>query len=197
MPHLSAPKAAAARRPSPRGGARKLGAARRFLGSLGSCVLLLVIGAAVSLPAAAQWKWRDASGRTQYSDLPPPAGTPEANILQRPAPTASARPAPSAASGAASAASAPPLTPKLGDPELEAKRKQAEEQEARKKKIEENRVAAAQAENCSRARGQLAALEQGQRIVRYNAKGEREYLDDKSRADEIQRVRGVIAADCK
>ena len=86
---------------------------------------------------------------------------------------------------------------KLGDPELEAKRKKAEEEEARKKKIEENRVAAAQAENCTRARGQLAALEQGQRIVRYDAKGEKEYLDDRTRAEETQRVRGVIAADCK
>ena len=161
--------------------------------SLVSCALLLALGAAVSLPAAAQWKWRDASGRTQYSDLPPPAGTPEANILQRPAPSASARPAPAASA----AASAPPLALKPGDPELDAKRKQAEDEEARKKKIDENRVAAAQAENCTRARGQLAALEQGQRIVRYNAKGEREYLDDKSRADETQRVRGVIAADCK
>jgi hypothetical protein len=161
--------------------------------SLVSCALLLALGAAVSLPAAAQWKWRDASGRTQYSDLPPPAGTPEANILQRPAPSASARPA----AAASAPASAPPLALKPGDPELEAKRKQAEDEEARKKKIEENRVAAAQAENCTRARGQLAALEQGQRIVRYNAKGEREYLDDKSRAEETQRLRGVIASDCK
>jgi hypothetical protein len=158
-----------------------------------SCALLLALGAAVSLPAAAQWKWRDASGRTQYSDLPPPASTPEANILQRPAPSALARPAPAASAPA----SAPPLALKPGDPELEAKRKQAEDEEARKKKVEENRVAATQAENCARARGQLAALEQGQRIVRYNAKGEKEYLDDKSRADETQRVRGVIAADCK
>jgi hypothetical protein len=165
--------------------------------SLGSCVLMVAIGVAVSLPAAAQWKWRDRAGQVQYSDLPPPAGTPEASILQRPAPSAAARPTPAAAASAASAASAPPLTPKLGDPELEARRKKAEDEEARKKKIEENRVAATQAENCSRARGQLAALEQGQRIVRYNAKGEREYLDDKSRADEIQRVRGVMAADCK
>ncbi len=164
---------------------------------LGLCVLLMAMGAAVSLPAAAQWKWRDKAGQVQYSDLPPPASTPEANILQRPAPSASARPAPNAASGAASAASAPPPAPKLGDPELEAKRKKAEEEEARKKKIEESRVAATQAENCSRARSQLAALEQGQRIVRYNAKGEREYLDDKGRADEIQRARGVMATDCK
>ncbi len=164
---------------------------------LGLCALLVAVGAAVSLPAVAQWKWRDKGGQVQYSDLPPPAGTPEANILQRPPPSASARPGATAASGAASAASAPPLVPKLGDPELDAKRKQAEDEEAKKKKIEENRVAATQTENCARARSQLAALEQGQRIVRYNAKGEREYLDDKGRADETQRVRSVIASDCK
>ena len=38
---------------------------------------------------------------------------------------------------------------------------------------------------------------QGIRIVRFNAKGEREYLDDKGRAEEAQRARNVIASDCK
>ncbi len=160
--------------------------------SLGSCVLLLAIGAAVSLPAAAQWKWRDAAGRVQYSDLPPPAGTPDANILQRPAPTA-ARPAPSAST----AASGPSPAPKIGDPELDARRKKTEQEEAEKKKAEEDRVAVAKVDNCSRARLQLKALDDGQRMSRINAKGEREYLDDKGRAEEAQRARNVIATDCK
>jgi hypothetical protein len=158
--------------------------------SLGSWVFLLAIGAAVSLPAVAQWKWRDKAGQVQYSDLPPPAGTPEANILQRPSPAA-ARPAASAA------ASAPALAPKTGDPELEAARKKTEQEEAAKKKAEEDRIAVAKVDNCSRARLQLKALDEGQRMSRINAKGEREYLDDKGRADEAQRARNVIAADCK
>jgi len=154
--------------------------------------ILVALGLAASLPAEAQWKWRDRTGQMQYSDLPPPAGTPEADILQRPAPT-TARPA----SGASAAASAPLLVPKTGDPELEARRKKAEQEEAARKKAEDDRVAVAKVDNCARARVQLKALEDGQRISRINAKGEREYLDDKGRAEETQRARTVIAADCK
>ena len=155
--------------------------------------LLLALGAVLSLPVAAQWKWRDKGGQMQYSDLPPPAGTPEADILQRPPPTA---PRPAAA-GSGAAASAPLLAPKSGDPELEAKRKKAEQEEAAKKKAEDDRVAVAKVDNCARAKVQLKALDEGQRISRINAKGEREYLDDKGRAEEAQRSRNVIASDCK
>ena len=47
--------------------------------------LLAALLLCVALPAQAQWKWKDANGKVQYSDLPPPAGTPEKDILQRPA----------------------------------------------------------------------------------------------------------------
>ncbi len=155
-------------------------------------VLLVALLAAASLPAAAQWKWREKGGQIQYSDLPPPAGTPDADILQRPPPAA-----PRAAASAAVAASAPLLVPKTGDAELEAKRKKAEQDEAAKKSAEEQRIAVAKVDNCARARVQLKAIEDGQRMSRINAKGEREYLDDKGRAEETQRARNVIAADCK
>ncbi len=158
-------------------------------------VLLLALGAAVSAPASAQWKWRDKAGQTQYSDLPPPSGTPEADILQRPSPAAAPR---NAAPSASATASAPLLVPKAGgDPELEAKRKKAEQDDAAKKKAEDDRIAVAKVDNCARAKVQLKALDDGQRLSRINAKGEREYLDDKGRAEEAQRSRTVIAADCK
>jgi hypothetical protein len=159
---------------------------------LGICLLVTALAAAVSLPAQAQWKWRDKTGQMQYSDLPPPAGTPDADILQRPPPVA-----PRPAAGASAGASAPLLVPKAGDPELEAKRKKAEQDEAAKKKAEDDRIAVAKVDNCARARVQLKALDDGQRMSRINAKGEREYLDDKGRAEEAQRARNVIAADCK
>ena len=47
--------------------------------------------ARVVLPAEAQWKWRDKGGHVQYSDLPPPAGTPDQDILARPSPRCTAR----------------------------------------------------------------------------------------------------------
>lgn len=157
-----------------------------------SPIVVALLAVTLALPAAAQWKWKDKGGQTQYSDLPPPAGTPDADILQRPAPAAVARPAP-AASGTATA---PLLAPKGTDPELEAKRKKAEQEEAARKRAESEKVAMAKLDNCARARVQLKAIDDGQRLSRINSKGEREFLDDKGRAEEAQRARTVIDADC-
>lgn len=168
--------------------------------------LAAILGLTLALPAAAQWKWRDQRGQTQYSDLPPPPGTAEQDILFRPnsgqrraslATTA----APAAASGASAASpaasGAPLLKPKGSEPELEAKRRAAELDEAAKKKTEAARQAAVRAENCSRAQGQMRSLDSGVRIARTNEKGEREVLSDAARAAETQRTREVIATDCR
>jgi Domain of unknown function (DUF4124) len=157
-------------------------------------LLVAVLGATAALPAAAQWKWKDKAGQTQYSDIPPPAGTPDADILQRPTQAAAPRPAAPPASGAAAPALAPP---KGVDPELEAKRKKAEADAAAKKRVEDEKTAMAKLDNCSRARANLNVIDSGQRISRVNAQGEREYLDDQARAAEAQRMRTIIASDCK
>ncbi|MFT3665482.1 DUF4124 domain-containing protein [Piscinibacter sp.] len=159
---------------------------------LAALVSIALAGAVLALPAAAQWKWRGANGQIQYSDLPPPAGVAEKDILQRPS-AATLRAAAPAAAPAASAASQPAAAV---DPELEAKRKKAEQDAAAKTKEEEQRVAAAKADNCKRAREQLRTLESGMRMARINEKGEREVLDDKMRADEVKRARDVAGANC-
>ena len=158
-----------------------------------------------SSPAEAQWKWKDKGGRIQYSDLPPPAGTPDQDILSRPTATRRATnvvaaPAASAAS-AAPAASAPSLASarppaQKPDPEFEAKLKKGEAEAAAKKKADEERVAAAKTENCSRAREQLRTFDSGVRVFRVNANGEREYMDDKQRADETKHARDIVASNC-
>jgi hypothetical protein len=165
--------------------------------------LFAVLGAVLALPAEAQWKWRDKGGRVQYSDLPPPATVSEQEILQRPnsaqrqtAPVA--RPVAVAASTAASAASGvATLAPKTVEPELEAKRRKVEEEKAAKDKAEEQRMAAARADNCVRAKAQLRTLDDGIRIARTSANGEREILDDKGRAEERKRTADIMASDCK
>ena len=168
-----------------------------------TAVRSIVIGAAaalalLALPAEAQWKWRDAAGHVQYSDLPPPNSTPEKDILARPsqrkATQATALPA-SAASTAAAASST--LVPRTVEPELEAKRKKAEADQAAKLKADEDKIAAARADNCTRAKGQLKTLESGVRLDRTNDKGEREILDDAARDAEMKRSRDAISADCK
>lgn len=156
----------------------------------------------LALPAHGQWKWRDKAGQTQYSDLPPPPGIPEQDILGRPraaqrgAVAASPLPAPSAASGPAQSASNA-LAPKVAEAELESKLKKAEQEQAAKLKAEQVRVAAAKAENCQRAQGQMRSLDSGIRLARVNEKGEREILDDSQRAAEVKRTQNVIASDCK
>ena len=152
-----------------------------------------LLGLCVALPAQAQWKWRGKDGQIQYSDLPPPAGVTDHDILQRPSPVVTPRaPAP-----AASAASAAPLLPaKASDPELEARRKQAEQEAADRKKADEAKNAAIKADNCARARDSLRTLDSGSRLARVNAKGEREYLDDAARVQESQRARDLIASQC-
>ncbi len=157
--------------------------------------------ALLALPAHAQWKWRDAAGHVQYSDLPPPLGTPDKDILARPAAQNRAA-AVAAAQLPASAASAPraaasALAPRTIEPELEAKRKQAEADQAAKKKADEEHNAVARADNCKRAKSQMQTLESGVRLARTNDKGEREILDDAQRDAEMKRTRDVMAADCK
>ncbi|HEY3634677.1 MAG TPA: DUF4124 domain-containing protein [Caldimonas sp.] len=154
----------------------------------------------IALPAEAQWKWRDKGGHVQYSDLPPPAGTPDQDILARPG-AAMRRTSSTGANTAplaASAADAAQPKPNAADAELEAKRKKAEADAAAKAKADQDRVAALRADNCNRAKAQLTTLESGIRLTQANAKtGEREFLDDKQRADEVRRTHDVIASDCK
>lgn len=164
--------------------------------------LLALILAIAWLPATAQWVWRDSNGRVTASDRPPPRDVADKDILTRP-PVGDARRAAAAAAATADAASAAAgnpvvaAAPPAGDRELEARKRAAEQEQSARQRAEEARVATLRAENCRRARGHVAALEGGQRIVRTNEKGEREVLDDGGRAEELRAARTVITADCK
>lgn len=166
------------------------------------------MGAALALPALAQWKWRDPSGRVQYSDLPPPPNVAAKDILQRPVaaqrqaasvavPPAASAPPLSAVSAASAASGAASQAAKTVEPELEARRRKGDEEKATRDKAEDQRIAAVKADNCSRAKGQLRALDDGLRIARTNAKGEREVLDDQGRAQERRRTQDIVNSDCR
>jgi Domain of unknown function (DUF4124) len=171
---------------------------RAFVAARPALAALLALAAlAGSLPAQAQWVWKDARGQVHASDLPPPRDVPSASILSRPIDNIVRRPAaPTPSPSPAASAPAVDNKPRL-DPELEARRKQAEQEQAAKKKAEDDKLAAQRADNCQRARSALASLESGVRMVRTNAQGEREVLDDKARDEEIARARAVVAADCR
>jgi hypothetical protein len=163
----------------------------RHAGCLLTCVLL-------AAPAAAQWAWRDENGRLVFSDRPPPAGVKAEHIVRQPA----AQPAPPPVTGDADGAKAGAKgEPKAGsktiaDRELEFRKRQQERADAERKQAEEQAQAARKAQDCERARGYLRSLEEGQRIARTDAQGNREILDDAQRAAEIQRMREVVARSC-
>lgn len=165
---------------------------------LGLCLTL--VAAATGAIAATQWKWKDAEGRVQYSDRPPPSSVAEGNILDRPRGTKPRASAPvlEASSAAEGNASAPKSAVKSSDPQLEAKKRKAEEEAAKAKaKAEEDpKKVQARAEACQRARHYEKSLNDGIRISRTNAKGEREVLDDAGRASELTRAKDIIATSC-
>ena len=165
---------------------------RRALPCVAALALLLV-----GAPGHAQWKWRDKDGGITVSDRPPPGNVPDKDILSRPAAARrafTAAPAASAASGAASGADS---SKTALDREVEARRRASDAEQAAKAKAEDAKLSAQRADNCQRARNQVAVLDSGQRIARVNPKGEREVLDDKGRADEMRQAREVMSTECR
>ncbi len=155
--------------------------------------LTCLIVCAFPLSGFAQWQWIDQDGHKVYSDRAPPAEIAQKNILRQPASAArlvaSARP-----EDPASAASAPRASGK--DPGLEAKKKQADDEETAKRKTATNKLAQDRAQNCERARNSLTVLKSGIRMKAPNASGDVEYLSDASRATEIARVQAIVGSDC-
>ena len=162
-------------------------------------LVLALACSSFAISSLAQWQWVDKDGHKVFSDRAPPADVAPKNILTQP--VARAIPPPVAGEAAAPVS---PSTVKAGAPrlsgkdaQLEARKKQAEEEENLKKKAEEEKLAKDRSDNCERARKALATIQSGVRISVPNAKGEREYMDDASRATETKRLQGIAESDCK
>lgn len=165
---------------------------------------LIAIAALLPGLALAQWLWIDKDGRKVFSDRSPPADIPARNVLKQPggakvAPPAEAEAPATSPVAAASAAKTALAVPKVTglDKALAEKKRLAEQADAAKKKVEEDKVARDKSENCDRIKLALSAFDSGQRIRVPNAKGELEYLNDEQRAAETKRLQGLAAANCK
>ena len=152
----------------------------------------------------AQYQWIDANGRKVFSDQPPPASVPAKKIVQQPSKNAPAAVSTDAATDAGTKADvvavpANPAAPKVKavDKELEAKKKQADDELAAKKQADIEAQTKAKIENCARAKSAKATLDSGFRISQINAKGERGVMDDASRKVESKRIEGIMTTDCK
>jgi hypothetical protein len=169
------------------------------------CQIAVFALTAASLPVLGQWQWTDSAGKMVFSDRAPPPEVPDKAIRKRPSAAGAADPAPAAsgpsimpAASAASAASAgsPPVIRRT-DSALAAKAKQAEEADLAQRGAQEARLRQARADNCARAKSAFAHLASGQRVARSNDKGEREVLDDTTRAFEQRRLQGVVDTECQ
>ena len=132
-------------------------------------------------PALAQHVWLDEKGVKQYSDQPPPAGTPASRILQ----SHGSRPA---APATAAASSGPTLAERNADFE----KRRIERAERERKEGEQAAMAKEKERNCEQAGAYGRALANGGRIARTDANGERSYLTDAQRAEETARVQQVL-----
>jgi len=169
-----------------------------------SLALLPLVLVLTCTTALAQWQWLDKDGRKVFSDRAPPPDVLEKDILKRPgnAPKPAAPVEPAVATSGIEGAAAVAVTtpgPKTSgvDKDIEAKKKQAADAEAAKVKAEQEKVVKAKVENCARAKQAKVTFDSGVRLSRTNASGEREIMDDSTRAAEGKRIQSVIDAGCK
>src|SRR5690349_16805024 len=82
--------------------------------------------------------------------------------------------------------------------EADFKKRQAEQAETQSKQQKEGEEQAQKKRACDEARNYLAGLEAGARITRNDPKtGERVFLEDDARKQEIDRARQSVQANCK
>lgn len=186
---------------------------RRF-----SCVFrtsLLLLGGllgltGVILPSNAEtYIWKDAAGKTIISDSPPPrtskparnVGVSKAPIYTQPAQenggneVGTSTPVDTAAQPEAAPAAPPPKS--MADRELEFRKRQMETRDREEKAAQEAQAKAQRRDECARATQYLEALRNGQRIARFNDKGEREIIGDEQRDAEIARAKQSADNLCK
>ena len=147
---------------------------------------LTFAGALAANAASAQvFECVSPSGAREYAHFCPPGTKQQRQILRE-----SERTGDSGASGSA---------PKsIEAQEVEFKKRLLERQEAEAKATAEKAQAEEAARNCSDARGQLKALEEGQRMTRTDpVTGERVNYGDEERAADAERQRKAVADWCK
>jgi hypothetical protein len=166
------------------------------------------VALAAAPDASAQYQWRDANGRMVYSDMPPPASVPPSAVQRAPA-----RQTPAVAPGGSGATASAPSTnastatpastaaatpaPTLADREMEFRKRRLERAEAERKAADAQAQAQRLAAACEDSRAQVRTLESGMRVARVNERGEREIVDDATRASQLEAARRSVREHCR
>ncbi len=127
------------------------------------------------------YKWRDADGRIQYTDTPPPPGAKDVQQLRKP-PSGPTSNSPSKS---------------IAEQDAAFRKRLIEKQETEAKQAKAAEEAKVRARNCEQAKGQVAALDAGGRMVKLNAQGERIALDDAERAQSRAEALKAVEDWCK
>ncbi|WP_420998006.1 DUF4124 domain-containing protein [Cupriavidus sp. 30B13] len=166
--------------------------------------------------AQAQWQWRDAAGRSVFSDTPPPPTVPAASVIKAPgrfasmlrpvdaaAPAAAASPAdmPSAApveanAGARAEAKAEARPDATASAEQAFQKRRADALKAEADQAARDKAAQERQARCAGMRNYATALQQNRRIAVSAPDGSPQHLDDDQRQAELQRTNESLAANC-
>lgn len=142
-----------------------------------SAILFTLALAAFSASAAGVYKWKDADGKTHYSDKPPPdikAETIQINTTQD-----------------------EHTAQRLNKFKEQADDNVAKREEGKAAALEKQREAAEITAHCEKVRQQLELLETSTRRQRINDKGEREFVDEELRQKWLSDGRAEVAKHCK
>lgn len=142
--------------------------------------LAAVVVLAATAANAEIYQWKDKNGKTIISDKPPTENVVEQKKI---------------ASDPSTAGAATQKT--TADRDLEFRKRQKESQENAEKAQKEQAAATEKQENCVNARRSLATLESGERVSLRDDKGERYFMDDAQREQEIAKTRQAVEANCK
>lgn len=137
--------------------------------------LLISITSLLATTTQAQqvYKWKDEKGRLHYTQTPPPARYAQAvNIKERPTPAPATNGQKSAAAGTTATNTDNKATASKPAPKLSAS-------------------------DCKAMQDNLALLQTGRRLYENDAGGERAYMTEERRAQQIQTYQQNIANGCK
>lgn len=153
---------------------------------------------ACSALAQAQWVWVNEKGIRQYTDQPPPASVPPKRILKAPPghlPDLRKELAEQPADETQRPARPAKPTTAERQADYEQRRKEAAEQAQKTATEAKNKADSAAA--CENARANQRMLESGIRIASADKDGERVFLDDAQKAEQLRRSRDAIATHCR
>lgn len=146
--------------------------------------LLILLMLASTNTFAAVSKWVDAQGRVHYSDQPPPPATKSETLR-------------SSSNTQDSASSSVDATKTTAEKEADLKKTNAEKQAADDKAAQKKAAEDALKANCATAQQNVRTLQEGIRMVQVGPNGERSYMSDEQRQQNIARAQQDINTYCK